>query len=176
MTRRACFLLQFSATATKASILMTNRYARYEWRPEPPAGRGWAVTARSLNFGGQPLFPPGIDLDVRPTPGPWFDLYAYDSANPCTEGPGPSRGANRNYFNQSGIVWFAGSVPLYRMALVGVRLSATASSRMITCLTSVTDSIHRTTCLDNSTSGTPKDARARPYVKFPKSEFGSLEK
>ncbi|RPI49909.1 MAG: hypothetical protein EHM55_22670, partial [Acidobacteria bacterium] len=66
----------------------TNPYARYEWEPPPPAGRGWAVTARSLNFGGQPLFPPGIDREVAPTPGPWFDLYAYDSANPCTEGPG----------------------------------------------------------------------------------------
>jgi uncharacterized protein GlcG (DUF336 family) len=102
----------------------TNPYARYEWEPPPPAGRGWAVTARSLNFGGQPLFPPGIDLEVAPTPGPWFDLYAYDSANPCTEGPGPSRGANRNYFNQSGIVWFAGSVPLYKDGrLVGGRVS-----------------------------------------------------
>jgi uncharacterized protein GlcG (DUF336 family) len=96
------------------NYVLTNRYARYDWRPEPPSGRGWAVTARSLNFGGQPLFPPGIDRDVTPTPGPWFDLYAYDSANPCTEGPGPSRGANRAFFNQSGIVWFAGSVPLYK--------------------------------------------------------------
>jgi uncharacterized protein GlcG (DUF336 family) len=95
-------------------FVATNRFARYEWEPPPPTGRGWAVTARTLNFGGQPLFPPGIDREVTPTPGPWFDLYAYDSANPCTEGPGPSRGANRNYFNQSGIVWFAGSVPLYK--------------------------------------------------------------
>jgi uncharacterized protein GlcG (DUF336 family) len=94
--------------------VLTHRFARYEWEPQPPPGRGWAVTARTLNFGGQPLFPPGIDRDVTPTPGPWFDLYAYDAANPCTEGPGPSRGANRNYFNQSGIVWFAGSVPLYK--------------------------------------------------------------
>jgi len=92
----------------------TNRYARYEWEPEPPVGQGWALTARTLSFGGQPLFPPGIDLEVVPTPGPWFDLFAYDSVNPCTEGPGPSRGGNRSYFNQSGIVWFAGSVPLYK--------------------------------------------------------------
>jgi uncharacterized protein GlcG (DUF336 family) len=96
------------------NYVLTNRYVRYQWEPQPPAGQGWAVTARSLNFGGQPLFPPGIDLKVTPTPGPWFDLYAYDAANPCTEGPGPSRGANRDFFNQSGIVWFAGSVPLYK--------------------------------------------------------------
>ncbi len=94
--------------------VVTNRYAQYQWDPQPPAGQGWAITARSLNFGGQPLFPPGIDHEVTPTPGPWFDLYAYDSANPCTEGPGPSRGANRTFLNQSGIVWFAGSVPLYK--------------------------------------------------------------
>lgn len=93
----------------------------YRWEPEPPAGQGWAVTARTLNFGGQPLFPPGVDLeeeldarDDRTRRGPFFDLYLYDTKNPCTEGPGPSRGANRAYLNQSGIVWFAGSVPLYR--------------------------------------------------------------
>jgi uncharacterized protein GlcG (DUF336 family) len=92
----------------------TNRYARYEWEPQPPAGQGWAVTARTLSFGGQPLFPPGLDLEHTPTPGPWFDLFVYDSVNPCTEGPAPSRDGNRAYFNQSGIVWFPGSVPLYK--------------------------------------------------------------
>lgn len=96
------------------NYVSTNSHARYQWEPSPPASQGWAMTARSLNFGGQPLFPPGIDREATPTPGPWFDLYAYDSANPCTEGPGPNRGANRAYFNQSGIVWFAGSVPLYK--------------------------------------------------------------
>jgi uncharacterized protein GlcG (DUF336 family) len=98
-----------------------NPHERYRWEPEPPAGRGWAVTARTLSFGGQPLFPPGVDLeeqlerdDDHEKPGPWFDLYVYDTANACTEGPGPSRGGNRSYLNQSGIVWFPGSVPLYK--------------------------------------------------------------
>jgi uncharacterized protein GlcG (DUF336 family) len=98
-----------------------NPYERYRWQPDPPAGRGWAVTARTLSFGGQPLFPPGVDLeeqlereDDHEKPGPWFDLYVYDTANVCTEGPGPSRGGNRAYLNQSGIVWFPGSVPLYK--------------------------------------------------------------
>jgi uncharacterized protein GlcG (DUF336 family) len=92
----------------------------YRWEPEPPAGRGWAITNRTLNFGGQPLFPPGIDLENRGTPGPWFDLFVYDTQNPCTEGPGPSRGGNRAYTNQSGIVWFPGSAPLYKSGqLVG---------------------------------------------------------
>lgn len=93
----------------------------YTWSPEPPAGKGWAMTARTISFAGQPLFPPGIDLDeqlekngAEKQHGPWFDLYVYDSKNVCTEGPGPSRGANRNFLNQSGIVWFPGSTPLYR--------------------------------------------------------------
>jgi uncharacterized protein GlcG (DUF336 family) len=94
---------------------------RYRWEPDPPPGHGWAVTARTLNFGGQPLFPPGVDLEEQlenhrdhEREGPFFDLYVYDTKNACTEGPGPSRGGNLAYRNQSGIVWFAGSAPLYR--------------------------------------------------------------
>jgi uncharacterized protein GlcG (DUF336 family) len=91
----------------------------YTWEPEPPAGKGWALTSRTIGFGGQPLFPPGID---RPEPntreeltGPWFDLYLYDLENPCTEGPGASRGGNRaGFLFQNGITWFPGSAPLYR--------------------------------------------------------------
>jgi len=103
------------------SIAADSEHDRYTWTPEPPAGKGWAVTARTISFAGQPLFPPGIDLEEEleeqhsePQHGPWFDLYVYDSKNPCTEGPGASRGGNRTYLNQSGIVWFPGSVPLYR--------------------------------------------------------------
>ena len=92
----------------------SNPYDRYRWEPAPPSGRGWAITNRTLSFGGQPLFPPGIDLEKSPTPGPWFDLFVYDTQNPCTEGPGPSRGGNRNYLHQSGIVWFPGSAPVYK--------------------------------------------------------------
>jgi uncharacterized protein GlcG (DUF336 family) len=88
--------------------------SQYQWEPSPPPGQGWAVTNRTLSFGAQPLFPPGIDLSQPPIPGPWFDLFKYDVLNPCTEGPGPSRGGNRSYVNQSGIVWFPGSAPLYK--------------------------------------------------------------
>jgi uncharacterized protein GlcG (DUF336 family) len=91
-----------------------NRADRYTWEPEPPAGKGWAITNRTLSFGGQPLFPPGIDREKTAAPGPWFDLFVYDGRNPCTEGPGPGRGGNRAFQNQSGIVWFPGSAPLYR--------------------------------------------------------------
>lgn len=102
------------------SFVENRRYDDYEWEPATaPGGQPWAVTARTLNFGAQPLFPPGIDLAAendgdQPHPGPWFDLFLYDMKNPCTEGPGASRGGNPSYVNQSGIVWFAGSTPLYR--------------------------------------------------------------
>ena len=103
------------------NVTANGEHDKYSWTPEPPAGKGWALTARSISFLGQPLFPPGIDLeeeleeqDSEVQRGPWFDLYVYDSKNVCTEGPGASRGGNRNFLNQSGIVWFPGSVPLYR--------------------------------------------------------------
>jgi hypothetical protein len=86
----------------------------YDWDPEPPAGSGWAITTRTLGFGGNPLFPPGIDLEEPGTPGPWFELFLYDQVTPCTEGSGPSRGGNRNFRNQNGLVWFAGSTPLFK--------------------------------------------------------------
>jgi uncharacterized protein GlcG (DUF336 family) len=72
---------------------------------------GTAVSNRTISFGAQPLYPPGIDGSAA---GPFFNLYLQDTANPCTQGFQPA-GAN-----QSGIVFFPGSVPLYRNgALVG---------------------------------------------------------
>jgi len=66
---------------------------------------GTAATNRTISFGAQPLYPPGIDGSLA---GPFFNIYLRDVANPCTQGfqpPGP---------NQSGVVFFPGSVPLYR--------------------------------------------------------------
>jgi hypothetical protein len=66
---------------------------------------GTAVTNRTISFGAQPFYPPGIDATAA---GPFYALYLRDVANPCTQGfqaAGP---------NQSGIVFFPGSVPLYR--------------------------------------------------------------
>jgi uncharacterized protein GlcG (DUF336 family) len=59
----------------------------------PPAT---AVTNRTIGFGAQPLYPPGID---RSKPGPFYSLFLSDLANPCQQG--------------NGIVFFAGSTPLY---------------------------------------------------------------
>lgn len=96
------------------SLVENNPYASYRWEPDPPPDRGWALTNRTLSFGGQPLFPPGLDHEREAAPGPWFDLFVYDARNACTEGPGRSRGGDRSYPNQSGIVWFPGSAPLYK--------------------------------------------------------------
>lgn len=74
---------------------------------------GTAATNRTIGFGAQPLFPPGIDGSSA---GPFFNLYAQDTANPCTQGfqSGPANS------NKSGIIFFPGSVGLYRNgALVG---------------------------------------------------------
>src|SRR5216683_3452135 len=70
---------------------------------------GMAVTNRTIGFGAQPLYPPGID---GTTAGPFFNLYQQDVANPCTQG---FQGAGPN---QSGIVFFPGSVPLYRNGML----------------------------------------------------------
>jgi len=71
--------------------------------PGVPAGT--AVTNRTIGFGAQPFFPPGIDSNP---PGPFFDLYRYDVAHPCTNGHQAT-----NQF-QNGIVFFPGSTPLYK--------------------------------------------------------------
>lgn len=71
----------------------------------PGVPPGTAVTNRTISFGAQPFYPPGIDGSG---PGPFFQLYAQDSANPCTNGSQPANP------NQNGIVFFPGSVPLYR--------------------------------------------------------------
>jgi uncharacterized protein GlcG (DUF336 family) len=162
------------------SFVDSNPYERYRWEPEPPAGKGWAVTARTLSFGGQPLFPPGIDLeeqlrnrDDRPTPGPWFDLYVYDTVNACTEGPGPSRGGNRAFLNQSGIVWFPGSVPLYRgdrvVGGLGVSGDGVEQDDYVSLLGSDGFQPPASLRVDNSVI---RDSRGRavrlPYVKLPR--------
>jgi uncharacterized protein GlcG (DUF336 family) len=74
---------------------------------------GTAVTNRTISFGAQPLYPPGIDGSSA---GPFVNLYTMDLANPCTQGS-QSGAANAN---KSGIVFFPGSAGLYRSgALVG---------------------------------------------------------
>jgi len=65
---------------------------------------GTAVTNRTISFGAMPLYPPGINGTSQ---GPFFNLFLHDVANPCTQGSQPAGP------NQSGIVFFPGSVGLY---------------------------------------------------------------
>jgi len=55
---------------------------------------GTALTNRTISFGAQPMFPAGIDGSGA---GPYFALYQYDLANPCTNGHQPANP------NQSGM-------------------------------------------------------------------------
>ena len=70
---------------------------------------GTAVTNRTISFGAQPFYPPGIDYS---TPGPFFSLYQFDTLHPCTQGSQP---ANKN---QNGIVFFPGALPLYKNGIL----------------------------------------------------------
>ena len=71
----------------------------------PGAPAGTSITNRTISFGAQPFYPPGIDGSGN---GPFFNLYLQDTANPCTQGSQP---ANQH---QNGIVFFPGSLALYR--------------------------------------------------------------
>jgi len=71
----------------------------------PGVPPGTAVTNRTIGFGAQPFFPPGIDGSGH---GPFFNLYVQDTQNPCTQGSQPANA------NQNGIVFFPGALPLYR--------------------------------------------------------------
>jgi len=66
---------------------------------------GTAVTNRTIGFGAQPLFPPGINNSAQ---GPFFNLFLNDLAHPCTQGSQPASA------NQNGVVFFPGSLPLYK--------------------------------------------------------------
>ncbi len=71
----------------------------------PGVPMGTAVTNRTISFGAQPLYPPGVDGSAA---GPFFPLYQFDTLNPCTQGSQP---ANKN---QNGVVFFPGALPLYK--------------------------------------------------------------
>jgi len=75
----------------------------------PGVPMGTAVTNRTIGFGAQPIYPPGIDGS---SPGPFFSLYQFDATHPCTQGSQPANP------NQNGIVFFPGALPLYRSGML----------------------------------------------------------
>ena len=72
----------------------------------PEVAPGIAVSNRTLEFMSQPFYPPGIDGTEQ---GPAFDLFLRDLANPCSQGFD-----SLNPFNRNGVVFFPGSLPLYK--------------------------------------------------------------
>ena len=101
------FSIDVAATKARNVVYFSGATRQQQDLNDVPIGT--AVTNRTIAFGAQPFFPPGIDGS---SPGPFFNLYLQDTANPCTQGfqvPGPSWPA----INQSGVVFFPGSEPLY---------------------------------------------------------------
>ena len=98
----------FSVDVAVAKARNVIRFSRHGIAGIVPAGT--AVTNRTIGFGAQPFYPPGIDSSVLdPEEGPWYQtLFVSDLQNVCTQG---DEVANPN---QNGIVFFAGSSPLYR--------------------------------------------------------------
>ena len=78
--------------------------------PGTPGEFGVAITTRTLAFGTQPFFPPGID-SAASFPGPLFP-FASQNADPAQF----NRMANATCVDgrQSGIIFFPGATPLYK--------------------------------------------------------------
>ena len=104
-------IFSVDVAVSKARNVVYFSSAAIDARDLPGVPAGTAVTNRAIGFGSQPYYPSGIN---GTPPGPFRDLYNFDSANPCTQGRQPAGP------NQSGVVFFPGSAPLYKNgALVG---------------------------------------------------------
>ena len=98
----------FSVDVAVAKARNVVRFSSHGIAGLVPAGT--AVTNRTIGFGAQPFYPPGIDSEVfDPEEGPWYrSLFLNDLQNVCSQGDETTNP------NQNGIVFFAGSSPLYR--------------------------------------------------------------
>jgi uncharacterized protein GlcG (DUF336 family) len=107
MTDGTVFSIDVAATKARNVIYFSGMNRQAADLNQVPLGT--AVTNRTIGFGGQPFFPSGID--GKP-PGPFFNLYTQDTGNACTQGfQVPSAAWPKA--NQSGVVFFPGSEPLY---------------------------------------------------------------
>lgn len=129
----------------------------------PGVPPGTAVTNRTISFGAQPLFPPGIDGSG---PGPWFNLYLNDVANPCTQG------SQRASQNQSGIVFFPGSLALYRNGQIigglGVSGDGVDQDDFVTAGGATGYEAPLNIRADQIFINTPSGPVRLPYLKFPR--------
>jgi uncharacterized protein GlcG (DUF336 family) len=107
MTDGTVFSIDVAATKARNVIYFSGMNRQTADLNQVPLGT--AVTNRTIGFGAQPLFPSGIDGSPV---GPFFNLYTQDTGNPCTQGfQVPSVVWPK--VNQSGVVFFPGSEPLY---------------------------------------------------------------
>jgi len=97
------FSIDVAASKARNMVYFNSADRKASDLPGVPANT--TVTNRSIAFGSQPFYPPGIDFSGF---GPFFDLYKFDTLNPCTQGQQKLDG------KQSGIVFFPGSVPLFK--------------------------------------------------------------
>jgi uncharacterized protein GlcG (DUF336 family) len=91
------------------AVAKSRNVVYFSSRPNPNdlgVAAGTAVSNRTVSFTSQPFYPPSID---GTQPGPSFDLFQRDLANPCTQGYDTF-----NPVNWSGVVFFPGSLPLYK--------------------------------------------------------------
>jgi uncharacterized protein GlcG (DUF336 family) len=100
-------VFSIDVAASKARNMVYFNSANRTTSDLPGVPMGTAVTNRTISFGAQPLFPPGIN---GAPDGPFYNLYLQDVANPCTQGnqTGPPN------VNKSGVVFFPGSVGLFK--------------------------------------------------------------
>jgi uncharacterized protein GlcG (DUF336 family) len=96
------FSVDVAAAKARNMVYFSSKAGAADMPGVPP---GTAVTNRTIGFAAQPFYPSGIDGTA---PGPFFPLYQFDVAHPCSQG---SQAANAN---QSGVVFFPGSLPLYK--------------------------------------------------------------
>jgi len=100
-------VFSIDVAASKARNMIYFNSANRTTADLPGVPMGTAVTNRTISFGSQPLFPPGINGSG---PGPFYNLFLQDLANPCTQG-NQSGAPNAN---RSGVVFFPGSVGLFK--------------------------------------------------------------
>jgi uncharacterized protein GlcG (DUF336 family) len=105
MTDATVFSIDVAATKARNMVYFNSSQRSGEDLNQVPSAT--AVTNRTISFGAQPFFPPGID---NSNAGPFFNLFMNDTVNPCSQGLGGGLSSGNN----SGIVFFPGSTGLYR--------------------------------------------------------------
>jgi uncharacterized protein GlcG (DUF336 family) len=98
-------IFSIDVAATKARNVFYFSSAARNPGDMPGFPLGFAMTARTIGFGAMPLYPAGID---GTRPGPFFGDFRRDVLNVCTQAQDPT-----NLGNQSGIVFFPGSIGIY---------------------------------------------------------------